>query len=149
MSVWPRRVFRIWGPICGKWPSMGMCSMSILRMCGSWCPCSGGVQTTSTKWRSMPIPTASTPRRSLRCKRTMQTCGGRCPISSKSCRRWWKCDKEDRRLPVLLLFYLNISAKAPNIVSQKPTGSFAFRSSFLFNLSIRRISVSLRLHNSV
>lgn len=73
------------------------------------------------------------------------------PLSEliKSFRRWLKCDKEDRHLPVLLLFYLNISAKAPNIVSQKPTGSFAFRSSFLFNLSIRRISDSLRLHNSV
>ena len=45
MSAWPRRVFKIWEHICGKWPSMGMCSMLILRMCGSWCPCSGGVQT--------------------------------------------------------------------------------------------------------
>ena len=32
---------------------------------------------------------AFTRRRSRRCSGTMKPCGGRCPICSKSCRRWW------------------------------------------------------------
>ena len=36
------------------------------------------------------IPTAAfTRRRSRRCSGTMKPCGSRCPICSKSCRRWW------------------------------------------------------------
>ena len=63
------------GPICGKWLSMGMCSMSIYRMCGNRCLCSGVVQIISTEWQSMPMPMTSTPQRSLHYKKTMQTCG--------------------------------------------------------------------------
>ena len=41
------------GPICGKWPSMAMCSMLTSRTSGSWCLSSGAAPTTLTKWRSM------------------------------------------------------------------------------------------------
>ena len=38
--------------------------------------CSGGVRTTSTKWRSMPTPMESIPMRLPRSKRTTQIYGG-------------------------------------------------------------------------
>ena len=39
--------------ICGKWPSMAMCSMLTSRPSGSWYRSSGGAQTTSIKWLSL------------------------------------------------------------------------------------------------
>ena len=63
MLAWRRPVFGIWEPMCGRWPSMAMCCTLIWLPSGIWCPYSGGAPITSTKWRSMPTPTACTRRR--------------------------------------------------------------------------------------
>ena len=81
VSAWPRPGSPTWALICGKWPSTAMSSMLTSRTSGSWCPCSGGVPTTSIKWLIhantyggiYPEEIADA------CRRTMPTYGSRCP----------------------------------------------------------------------